>query len=123
MMWRHLPIVLLLLAAGIRETRLAVLVALSLISFAVYTRYMRASMLDVINQATDSKQKFRGLPLGSRAVQIAKTLGAEVADHVVMSDGGPAERPQAAPTEPPTLTTMVLPPEANSSTIRIALSM
>jgi len=28
-------------------------------------------LLDVINQATDSKQKFRGLPLGSRAVQIA----------------------------------------------------
>jgi hypothetical protein len=28
-------------------------------------------LLDVINQTTESKQKFRGLPLGSRAVQIA----------------------------------------------------
>ncbi len=35
-------------------------------------RRMRAEvLLDVINEATDSKQKFRGLPLGSRAVQIA----------------------------------------------------
>jgi len=35
-------------------------------------RRVRAEvLLDVINQATDSKQKFRGLPLGSRAVQIA----------------------------------------------------
>ncbi|HEY7115100.1 MAG TPA: DUF1549 domain-containing protein [Tepidisphaeraceae bacterium] len=35
-------------------------------------RRVRAEvMLDVINQATDSKEKFRGLPLGSRAVQIA----------------------------------------------------
>jgi hypothetical protein len=35
-------------------------------------RRIRAEvLLDVINQSTDSKQKFRGLPLGSRAVQIA----------------------------------------------------
>jgi hypothetical protein len=35
-------------------------------------RRLRAEVvLDVINQATESKQKFRGLPLGSRAVQIA----------------------------------------------------
>jgi hypothetical protein len=35
-------------------------------------RRVRAEvLLDVINQATDSKQKFKGLPLGSRAVQIA----------------------------------------------------
>jgi hypothetical protein len=35
-------------------------------------RRVRAEvLLDVINQATDTKQKFRGLPLGSRAVQIA----------------------------------------------------
>jgi hypothetical protein len=35
-------------------------------------RRVRAEvLLDVINQATDSQQKFKGLPLGSRAVQIA----------------------------------------------------
>jgi hypothetical protein len=35
-------------------------------------RRIRAEvLLDIINEATDSKQKFRGLPLGSRAVQIA----------------------------------------------------
>jgi hypothetical protein len=35
-------------------------------------RRVRAEvLLDVINQATESKQKFKGLPLGSRAVQIA----------------------------------------------------
>jgi hypothetical protein len=35
-------------------------------------RRIRAEvLLDVINQTTESKQKFRGLPLGSRAVQIA----------------------------------------------------
>ena len=33
---------------------------------------MRAEvLLDVIGQVTDTKQKFRGLPLGARAVQIA----------------------------------------------------
>jgi hypothetical protein len=33
---------------------------------------MRAEVgLDVINQVTETKQKYRGLPLGSRAVQIA----------------------------------------------------
>jgi hypothetical protein len=35
-------------------------------------RRIRAEvLLDIINEATDSKQKFKGLPLGSRAVQIA----------------------------------------------------
>lgn len=35
-------------------------------------RRVRAEvLLDIINQSTDSKQKFKGLPLGSRAVQIA----------------------------------------------------
>ena len=35
-------------------------------------RRVRAEvLLDVINQVTDSKEKFKGLPLGSRAVQIA----------------------------------------------------
>jgi hypothetical protein len=35
-------------------------------------RRMRAEvLLDVINQTTESKQKFQGLPIGSRAVQIA----------------------------------------------------
>jgi hypothetical protein len=35
-------------------------------------RRVRAEvLLDIINQSTESKQKFRGLPLGSRAVQIA----------------------------------------------------
>jgi hypothetical protein len=37
-----------------------------------YIRRMRAEVaLDVINQVTETKQKYRGLPLGSRAVQIA----------------------------------------------------
>jgi hypothetical protein len=40
-------------------------------SHAAIRRVRAEVMLDVINQATDSKQKFRGLPLGSRAVQIA----------------------------------------------------
>lgn len=35
-------------------------------------RRIRAEvLLDIINEATESKQKFKGLPLGSRAVQIA----------------------------------------------------
>jgi hypothetical protein len=37
-----------------------------------YIRRMRAEVaLDVINQVTQTQQKYRGLPLGSRAVQIA----------------------------------------------------
>ena len=34
-------------------------------------RIKAESLLDVINQVTDTKEKFRGLPLGARAVQIA----------------------------------------------------
>jgi hypothetical protein len=40
-------------------------------SHAAIRRVRAEVMLDVINQATESKQKFKGLPLGSRAVQIA----------------------------------------------------
>jgi hypothetical protein len=40
-------------------------------SHAAIRRVRAEVLLDVINQTTESKQKFRGLPLGSRAVQIA----------------------------------------------------
>jgi len=40
-------------------------------SHAAIRRVRAEVLLDVINQSTDSKQKFKGLPLGSRAVQIA----------------------------------------------------
>jgi hypothetical protein len=40
-------------------------------SHAVVRRIPAESMLDCLSQATNTKDKFRGLPLGSRAVQIA----------------------------------------------------
>ncbi len=40
-------------------------------SHAALRRIRAEVMLDVISQATDTKDKFKGLPLGSRAVQIA----------------------------------------------------
>src|SRR5439155_26356803 len=40
-------------------------------SHAAIRRLRAEVLLDCINEVTDTKEKFRGLPLGSRAVQIA----------------------------------------------------